>query len=104
MYFVSINVGAQVAIILLTCGPCVVIVYCWERFCTLGRAPRTKETLPDFHESCRVIRHPRVFRGLTGCQRDTPVLERHIIKPKYEENNGIKYKIMKLKPNCRCYG
>ena len=37
--------------------------------CTLGRAPRTKETLPDFREWCRVTQHPRVFRGLTGCQR-----------------------------------
>ena len=37
--------------------------------CTLGRAPRTKETLPDFREWCRVTRHPLVFRGLTGCQR-----------------------------------
>ena len=69
MYFVSINVGAQVAIILLVCGPYVVIVNCWDRFCTLGRAPRTKEALPDFHEWCRVTQHPRVFRGLTGCQR-----------------------------------
>ena len=24
----------------------------------LGRAPRTKETLPDFREWCRVTRHP----------------------------------------------
>ena len=31
----------------------------------LGRAPRTKETLPDFLKWCRVI----VFRGLTGSQR-----------------------------------
>ena len=38
--------------------------------CTLGRTPCTKETLPDFREWCRVTRHPRVFRGLTGCQRD----------------------------------
>ena len=37
--------------------------------CTLGRAPRTKETLPDFREWCKVTRHPRVFRGLMGCQR-----------------------------------
>ena len=57
------------AIILLACGPCVVIVNCWDRFCTLGRAPRTKETLPDFREWCRVTRHPRVFHGLTDCQR-----------------------------------
>ena len=35
----------------------------------LGRAPRTKETLPDFHEWRRVTRHPLVFRGLTGTQR-----------------------------------
>ena len=35
----------------------------------LSRAPRTKETLPDFREKCRVIRHSRVFRGLTGSQR-----------------------------------
>ena len=38
--------------------------------CTLGRAFRTKETLPDFFEWCQVTRHPRVFRRLTGCQRD----------------------------------
>ena len=35
----------------------------------LGRAPRTKETLPDFLEKCRVTRHSRVFRGLMGSQR-----------------------------------
>ena len=35
----------------------------------LGRAPRTKETLPDFREKCRVTRQSRVFRGLTGSQR-----------------------------------
>ena len=77
MYFVSINAGAQVAIILLACGPCVVIVNCWDGFYTLGRASRTKETLPNFHEWCRVTRHPRVFYGFTGCQRDTSVLGHH---------------------------
>ena len=35
----------------------------------LGRAPRTKETLPDFREKCRVNRHSRVFRWLTGSQQ-----------------------------------
>ena len=35
----------------------------------MGRAPRTKETLPDFREKCQVTRHSRVFRGLTGSQR-----------------------------------
>ena len=44
----------------------------WDRFMQvlyLGRAPRTKETLPDFCEKCRVTRHSRVFHGLTGSQR-----------------------------------
>ena len=58
MYFVSIDAGAQVAIILLKCEPCVVNVNCWDMFYTLGRAPRTKETLPYFCEWCRVTRHP----------------------------------------------
>ena len=35
----------------------------------MGRAPHTKETLPDFREKCRVTRHSRAFRGLTGSQR-----------------------------------
>ena len=57
------------AIILLACGPCVVIVNLLGQVCTLGKAPRTKETLPDFHEWCRVTRHPRIFYRLKGCQR-----------------------------------
>ena len=57
---------------LLAHGPGVVVVNCWDMFYTLGRAPRTKETLPDFREWCRVTRHPRVFHRLTGYQRDTP--------------------------------
>ena len=35
----------------------------------MGRAPRTKETLPDFLKWCRVTRRSLVFRGLTGSQR-----------------------------------
>ena len=35
----------------------------------LGRAPRTRETLPDFLKWRRVTRHPLVFCGLTGSQR-----------------------------------
>ena len=57
-------------LILIVYGPGVVVVNCWDRFCILGKAPRTKETLSDFRERCRVTRHSRVFRGLTGCQRD----------------------------------
>ena len=33
---------------------------------TLGRAPRTKETLLDFSEKCRVTRHSRVFPRVDG--------------------------------------
>ena len=64
----SIDAWAQVAIFTRTWtrrGS----VKCWDKLCILGRAPHTKETLPDFHEWCRVTRHPRIFRGLTGCQR-----------------------------------
>ena len=32
----------------------------------LGRAPRTKETLPDFREKCQVTRHSRVFPRVDG--------------------------------------
>ena len=35
----------------------------------LGKAPRTKVTLPDFREKCRVTRHSRVFLELMGSQR-----------------------------------
>ena len=41
----------------------------WDRLGTLGRAPRIRETLPDFRDLCWVTRHSRVFRRLTGCQR-----------------------------------
>ena len=44
----------------------------WDKFMQvlyLGRAPRIKETMLDFREKCRVTRHSRVFRGLTGSQR-----------------------------------
>ena len=48
------------------------VIVDWDRFMQvmyLGKAPRTKETLPDFREKCRVTRHLRVFRGLTDSQR-----------------------------------
>ena len=35
----------------------------------LGRAPCTKETLPDLLKWCRVTRQPLVFHGLTSSQR-----------------------------------
>ena len=50
----SIDAGAQVAIIILACGSYVVIVNSFGQVCTLGTASRTKKTLPDFHEWCQV--------------------------------------------------
>ena len=49
-----------------------IILDCWDRYMQvlyLGRALRTKKTLPDFQKWCRVTRHPLVFHGLTGSQR-----------------------------------
>ena len=49
MIIVSIDAGAQVAIftpfihVWTLCGH-------WDRLCTSGRSPHTKETLPDFRE------------------------------------------------------
>ena len=40
----------------------------WDRLCTVGRTPCTRETLPDFYEWCRVTQHPLLFRGLTGSE------------------------------------
>ena len=31
-----------------------------------GRVPRINETLPDFREKCRVVRHSRVFPRVDG--------------------------------------
>ena len=41
----------------------------WDRYMQvlyLGRASRTKETLPNFCEKCRVTRHSRVFPRVDG--------------------------------------
>ena len=69
------------AIILLSCRTCVVIVNCLGQVLYLGRAPRTKETLPYFRE-CRVgyptsTSIPRV----DGLSTDTLVLGRHSRTP-----------------------
>ena len=50
----SIDPGVQVVIILLACGPYVAILNCLGQVLYLSRSARTKETLPDFRESCRV--------------------------------------------------
>ena len=59
----------------------------------LGRAPRTKETLPDFLKWRRVTRPSLVFRGLTGSQR-TPgfwgvtELELNLVYPSTPRNSA----------------
>ena len=62
---ISIGFWAQEAV----CNQVIDIGTGFMKVLYLGRAPRTKETLPDFREKCRVTRHSRVFRGLTGSQR-----------------------------------
>ena len=52
----------------------------WDRYMQvlyLGRTSRTKETLPDFREKCRVARHSRVFPVLTGSQRTPGIWDVH---------------------------
>ena len=63
--FMSIVLWAQVAVVTYVMSYDVE----WDRLGTMGRAPRTRETLPNFLESGRVTRHSRVFRRLTGSQR-----------------------------------
>ena len=62
-------------------------IYCYTG-CILGRAPRIKETMPDFYENMDpdkwdtiiwywVTRNPQEFRWLTGYQQDPRVLGCH---------------------------
>ena len=74
-YIVGLMIGMYIEYYLWAQGA-VLDIYCiywtvWDRYMQvlyLGRALRTKETLPDFLKWCRVTRHPLVFRGLTGSQ------------------------------------
>ena len=62
----------------------------WDKYMQvlyLGRAPRTKETLPDFREKCRVTRHSRVFRGFTGSQRTPGIGASHLHLPISEDGS-----------------
>ena len=61
----SIGLWAQVAVLLMDCyiGLLGQVIY---KLCIPGRAPHTKETLPDFREKCRVTRHSRVFPRVDG--------------------------------------
>ena len=57
----SIDAGAQVANYFTHfysyVDPVWSLLKIWDRL-YLGRAPRTKETLPHFHVWCQVTRHP----------------------------------------------
>ena len=72
IYVVSINAGAQEVI--FTLYSCIrdpvwslmLIGTGYIQVMYLGRTPRTKETLPDFHEKCRVTRHSQVFPRVDG--------------------------------------
>ena len=69
--YIEYCLWAQVAVLDIYC----IYWTVWDRYMQvlyLGRAPRIKETLPDFLKWRRVTRHPLVFRRLTGSQR-TPV-------------------------------
>ena len=44
----SIDAGAQVAIILLAFGPCVVVVYYWDRFCIWVELSVQRRLFPIF--------------------------------------------------------
>ena len=63
--WMSIGLWAQVAVF----THAMVILNCLGQVLYLGRALRTKETMLDFPEWCRVTRHQRLFHGLTGSQR-----------------------------------
>ena len=65
----------------------------------LSRVPGTKETLPDFREKCRVTRHSRVFRGLTGSQRTLGFWGvTKLYCGVYEARNGYEIRVHKVEP------
>ena len=78
-------------------------IYCiywtvWDRYMQvlyLGRAPRTKETLPDFLKWRWVTRHPLVFRGLKGSQR-TPGFWGVTSKATWKEKNIIDNNVISI--------
>ena len=50
----SIDAGAQVAIILLACRPCVIIADYWDRFVPWGELPVQRRLCPIFVSSVRL--------------------------------------------------
>ena len=75
----SIDAGAQVAIFThfySYVDPCVVIVNCLGQVLYLGRAPRTKETLPIFMSGVGYPTFMSIPR-VDGLSTDPRVLGRH---------------------------
>ena len=70
---------------------------CFIQVLYLGRAPRTKETLPDFLEKCRVTIQSRVFLGLTGSQLTPGFCGVTAWGVKYKETKFSKNKIFGCK-------
>ena len=59
----SIDAGAQVAFILLACGPCVVIVDYWYRFVPCVELPVQKRLCPIFMSGVRL---PDIYEYSAG--------------------------------------
>ena len=59
----SIDVGAQVTIILLAFGPCVVIVTCWDRFVPWVELPVERRLCPIF---VNIVGLPDIHEYSTG--------------------------------------
>ena len=59
---ISIGFWAQEAV----CNQVIDVETGFMQVLYLGRAPRTKDTQPNFREKCRVTRHSRVFPRVDG--------------------------------------
>ena len=71
-----------------------------DRLGSMGRAPRTRETLPDFSESGRVIRHSRVFRRLTGSQRTPGDGASQLLHPRWRPSLLLVLKLQVMLYGC----
>ena len=69
----------------------------------LGRALRTKETLPDFLKWHRVTRHPLVLCGLTGSQRTPGFGASHLLWTPHDLTIKNQYFFQCNAINCNYY-
>ena len=80
MFVVSIDAGAQVAIILLAFGPCVVIVDYWDMFVLWVELPVQRRLCPIFVSGVR-LSDIYEYSAVDRLSTDTPVLGRHSKRP-----------------------